>query len=96
MFIDGEYFDEVIVTEQGSVRVLADIHIFGSHVVLDGLLFFPEEGESLKIGVGRVLSIARSLCEQAKAEGFDELTTVYSRLGKGRNERIISHTRSLV
>ena len=95
MFVDGEYFDKVIATPQGPVRVLADIHVFGRHVVLDGFLFYPEEGERLEIGVSQVLSIKRKLSKEAKAEGFAEITTVYNRQGKGRNQRTIVHTRSL-
>jgi len=95
-FIDDTYFEETIETPQGPVRVLAETYIFGSHVVLDELLFFPlAQSDPLKIGPARVLAIRKQIQAAARAAGFTELTMSYHRIGKRRTGNTIIHTRKL-
>ena len=72
------------------------MHIFGKHLVLDELIVYPDVGEErLVMGVKQALWIVRQIRLKAKAEGFDELTVVYHRIGKPRPGRIITRTRRL-
>ena len=81
---------------QGPVRIIAETHIFGTHLVLDGFMFFPlAQSASLKIGVGQVLAIRRSIAAAARASGLTEITTGYHRIGSKRTGNTILHTRRL-
>jgi hypothetical protein len=93
-FIDDAFFDETIQTPHGPVRVFAETHVFGPHLVLDEMLFFPlEQRERMKIGVNRVLAINRGIRVAAKEAGFTEITVSYHRLGRSGNT--IIHNRRL-
>jgi len=61
MFLDGKDYEEIFPTPQGPIQVMAEAHIFGTHLVLDSLLFFPEDQELLDIGVRQTLAILRSI-----------------------------------
>lgn len=96
MFKDGSYFDKEFDTRLEPILVVADVHIFGDHLVLDELLFYPLEGERLPIGVKQAFEIFRMLRILAKEQGFSELTVGFHRTGAGRHGRTISFTRSLL
>ena len=96
IFVDDDFFDEVIDTLEGPVRVFAMTHIFGAHLVLEEVLLYPRDTpEPLRIGVGQALSIRRRLFQLAKEQGFAELTVFYHRVGPRRTGRTITHTRRL-
>ncbi|SNT24087.1 hypothetical protein SAMN05421770_10626 [Granulicella rosea] len=96
MFADGEDFDCVFDTDVGPVRVFAETHVLGSHLVLDEFLFFPESDQDrLVLGVRQTLEILRLIRVQAKEAGFEALTVSYHRVGKKRRGNIIVLTRSL-
>ncbi len=96
MFEDGKDFEEIFETDQGSVRVFAEVHVTGSHLLLNEPLFYPDNGEDvLQLGVRQVLDIFRAIRSLARDSGFEKLTTTYHRVGGGHDGRIIRRTRSL-
>ena len=96
LFAEDTYFDETIDTSEGPVRVFAETCIFGTHLILDQLMFFPlQQSEPLRIGVAKVLAIGRSIREAAKQAGFTAITLGYHRIGSRRTGNTIVHTRTL-
>lgn len=96
LLTDGDYYSLDFDTPLGPISVLAEIHIFGQHVVFDELLIYPRDSEgSLRIGVANVLEIVRQLRNSAAEQGFAELTAVFHRVGPGRHGRTITVTRRL-
>jgi len=96
MFIDGGDFEEIFETTAGTVRVFAEVHISDSHLILDEVLFFPDNGEEfLDLGVRQVLGILRAIRLLARAAGLETLTMIYHRIGGRHDGRTIIRTRSL-
>jgi hypothetical protein len=58
IFVDGNDFLKDFHTPLGSITILAETHIFGDHLVLDELLFYPTESfDPLALGVKQALQI---------------------------------------
>ena len=96
MFETGADFEQIFETLAGRIQVLAEVHVIGSHLILDELLVYPEsENGRLQVGVGEVLEVLRAIRCLAKADGYDALTVVYHRVGGHRDGRTMSFTRRL-
>jgi hypothetical protein len=95
MFEDGKEFDAIFETEAGIIRAYADVHVSGSHLVLDELLIFPRDRPFLKVGVPETLQILSSIRALARDSGFEKLTVIYHRIGGKHDGRTIVRTRTL-
>ena len=96
-FFDSAYFQRDFETHRGSITLLAEAHLFGDHLVLDELLFYPTRGqETLPIGTKSVFEIIRHLRTLARDEGFTYLTVTFHRTGANHHGRTITFTRSLI
>jgi hypothetical protein len=95
MFEDGKDFDAIFETKAGLVRVYADVHVAGSHLVLDELMVFPRDRPYLKVGVPEALEIASAIRVLARDSGFEKLTVIYHRIGGKHDGRTIVRTRTL-
>jgi hypothetical protein len=96
MYVDGSDYESLFQTPSGLIQVLAEVHIFGPHLVLDELLFYPLDQESLAIGVRQTLAILKALRTRAKEQGFTEMTVTYHRTGKRRPAPTVARSRRLL
>lgn len=95
-FIDGEYFEDEIVTPEGPLAVCAEVRIEGSHLTLNEILVFGiGVSGSMPAGTRLVRLLFRRIRTLAFEAGFSTLTVVYHRVGKQRLGDTITRTRKL-
>ena len=70
----GDVIDEVVQTPQGPVRIVADVVVEGTNVIIkDVQVYAAETGDRLNVGVGNMLKAIKPLMENLKDAGYTTL-----------------------
>jgi RHS repeat-associated protein len=70
----GDIIDEVVQTPQGPVRIVADVVVEGTNIIIkDVQVYAAESGDRLNVGVGNMLKAIRPLMENLKDAGYTTL-----------------------
>jgi hypothetical protein len=70
----GDVIDEVVQTPQGPFRIVADVVVEGTTVIIkDVQVYAAETGDRLNVGVGNMLKSIRPLMETLKNAGYTGL-----------------------
>jgi hypothetical protein len=95
VFTDGTELDRYFETNEGVIWVSALVHIRSGTLFLNRLLIYPTTGANLQIGVHHMLSIVRSLREEAIAQGLTSFSVEADRVYLDKPERMILINRRL-
>ncbi len=95
MELFGESYDRYFDLPEGTVGVMADLYSDGDTLILENVLMYPRDVETLPIGVRGVLSIRRQIDSEARQLGFARLRMTGVRLTGASPRRPVDVPRRL-
>jgi RHS repeat-associated protein len=74
LYKTGDIIDEVVQTPQGPVRIVADVVVEGTNVIIkDVQVYAADSGERLNVGIRNMLGAIRPLMDGLKDAGYTTL-----------------------